>query len=148
MTESRRAGGVRRGVLLASLLAVAGLSGACVPDVREPDVRLDGIRVGGLGLEGGVLNVRLRVVNPNGFGLEASSLQYRLELADSTGDAVRWVPLAEGNRRQEMRVGPRDSTVVEIPGRFEYRDLGTGVRSSRAARSAIASAARCGWRSR
>ena len=57
-------------LLLAALVVGAA---ACVPRIEEPEVRLAGVRLGGLGLQGGLVYVRLSVVNPNRFGLEAAS---------------------------------------------------------------------------
>lgn len=111
------------------LLFVLVLGGGCAPSVEEPEVRLAGVSVGGLGLEGGLLNVRLRVVNPNRFGLEASGLEYALELAESGGNDAEWMDVADGRLDQDLRVDANDSVLVEIPVRFEYRDLGSAVRS-------------------
>lgn len=121
VTRTRRTAGL----LLAALLSVGG----CMPSVQEPDVRLEGVRVRGLGLEGGVLDVRLMVVNPNGFALEASGLDYTMELAAPDEDEPRYTRFADGEFRDELRVDARDSAVVEIPVRFEYRDVGAAVRS-------------------
>ena len=104
------------------------LVAACSSAVREPEVRLDRISVGALGLEGGVLRVRLAVINPNGFGLRADALDYRIELADGAG-ADSWSPLTEGSFTDDIIVEGNDSALVEIPVRFRYRDLGTAVRS-------------------
>jgi len=116
-------------VAMTLLLALIGGAAACSPGVEEPEVRLDGISVGGLGLEGGVLDVRVRVVNPNRFSLEASGLRYVMELASEEGDGD-FIRFAEGDFREELRVGARDSAVVEIPVRFQYRDVGSAVRTA------------------
>ena len=123
-TTSRRAPrrGRRHGRRLAaaSLLALAGLLGACATLTRavfqEPVVAFRGLRVNGLGLTGGALDVELIIYNPNGFNLEATRVRYNLLM-----DTVR---VADGaiETRQTFRSG--DSTVVTIPVNFTYAGLG------------------------
>lgn len=102
---------------------------ACMPHVEQPEIKLDGIGIGGLGLQGGTLNVRLEVMNPNDFAMKARQLDWKLELADSVAGKRVWHPLAEDTYAKTLEVGPNDRTVVEIPVRFEYRDLESAVRS-------------------
>lgn len=113
-------------LLLAALVVGAA---ACVPRIEEPEVRLAGVRLGGLGLQGGLVYVRLSVVNPNRFGLKAAGLTYDLDLADIQDGERRWVDLAEGTFAEKIRVEGNDSTVVEIPVEFRYSGLGSAVRS-------------------
>ncbi|HEX6938449.1 MAG TPA: LEA type 2 family protein [Longimicrobiales bacterium] len=110
-------------------LVVGGTTTACVPDIEEPEVRLAGVRLAGLGLEGGLLYVRLNVVNPNRFALEASGLTYDVDLGEPGADGERWVDVTEGTFSEELRVEDEDSTVVEIPVEFSYRGLGGAIRS-------------------
>lgn len=110
-------------------LAVAGAAAACVPRIEEPEVRVAGVRLGGIGLEGGLLYVRLSVVNPNRFALEASGLTYDVELAEPTSDGRRWIEVTRGSYTEDLRVGAKDSAVVEIPVEFTYRGLGGAIRS-------------------
>lgn len=109
-------------------LALCFATTACSPGVEEPEVRLDRVSVGSLGLEGGVLRVRLAVVNPNRFGLQAERLEYRIEIADDAAPDS-WAPFTEGRVTDDIVVEGRDSALVEIPVRFRYRDLGPAVRS-------------------
>ncbi len=108
---------------------LAALAYACVPDIEEPEVRLAGVRVGGLGLEGGLLYVRLSVVNPNDFALEADGLTYDVDLREATDDGREWVDVTEGRYTEDLRVGANDTAVVEIPVEFTYRGLGGAIRS-------------------
>jgi LEA14-like dessication related protein len=111
------------------LVALAGLATACIPKIKEPDVRLVGVRVGGLGLQGGLLYVRLSVVNPNDFPLVADGLTYDIEVSDPAADGDGWAELAEGTFREEVRVEGGDSTMVEIPVEFRYTGVGGVLRS-------------------
>ncbi len=120
--------------VLIGLVLVPGLLG-CGGGLKEPEVRLDRVSVGALGLEGGVLRVRLQVINPNRFGLAAEGLEYRLEVARGGSDDGDWAPLSEGRFHENLSVGGRDSALVEIPVRFQYRDLGNAVRAALASGS-------------
>lgn len=116
-----------------TLLAIGlALLPACSSAVKEPEVRLDRISVGTLGLEGGVLRVRLQIVNPNRFGLQANGLDYLIEVSDRSGE---WSPLTEGRFTDAIAVEGNDSALVDIPVRFQYRDLGSAVRSALASGS-------------
>lgn len=119
----------RRIANLALLALALTWAVACVPRVKEPEVRLAGVRVGGLGLQGGMLYVRLSVVNPNRFDLRAKGLTYDIELSDPAASDGGWSKLAEGSFNEEVEVGARDSTVVEIPVEFRYRGVGGALRS-------------------
>ena len=99
---------------------------ACSHAVEEPEVRLRDISVGSLGFEGGVLRVRLQVLNPNSFGIQAQGLDYLIEIAES-GEEEQWTALSEGSFDERITVEADDSSVVEIPIRFRYRDLGSAV---------------------
>ena len=102
------------------------LLAGCSSAVKEPEVRLDRISVGALGLEGGVLRVRLQVLNPNSFGIQAEGLEYLIEVSEGGGDEP-WTSLSEGRFTDRITVEADDSALVEIPVRFRYRDLGTAV---------------------
>ncbi|HEX7048724.1 MAG TPA: LEA type 2 family protein [Longimicrobiales bacterium] len=113
--------------VVATVMLVCWAAG-CVPRVESPEVRVVGVRLGGLGLQGGLVYVQLSVVNPNEFGLEADRLTYDLDLRAAGGDD-EWVNLTEGAFSEEVRVGARDSAVVEIPVEFSYAGVGAAVRS-------------------
>lgn len=116
-----------------ALALIAALAAACSPNFEEPEVQLERISVGGIGLEGGRLDVHLRVTNPNRFALEASQLEYTLQFAEPAGrdsqEQEDWIHVADGRSDRDVRVGARESVVVEIPVRFEYRDLGGAMRA-------------------
>ncbi len=114
---------------LFGMLLLVWTAAACVPDIQEPEVRLAGVRLGGVGLEGGLLYVRLSVINPNSFGLEAAGLTYDLDLSEPGDGRQEWADVATGTFREDVRVGANDSTVLEIPVEFTYRGLGGAVQS-------------------
>jgi len=116
-------------VALVLLLAGLGLS-ACASAFTQPEVRFDGVRLGAIGLRGGLLYAQIEVVNPNRFGFQAQSLSYDLELRAPTADGEgQWVRLAEGVFTESIRVGGRDSTLVEIPIEFTYAALDGALRA-------------------
>jgi LEA14-like dessication related protein len=104
-------------------------SAGCLSSYRQPEIRFDGIRLGGLGLSGGTVYAQLHVINPNSFTLRTSELTYDLELAEAGGTDDRWLQLAEGTLSERIEVAGNDSTVVEVPIDFAYRDLGGALRS-------------------
>jgi len=122
---------MRRMAVAATVAVLVGmLLTACAPRVSRPDVHLVGVRLGGLGLRGGLVYVQLSVVNPNDFPLEATGLTYNLGLRDpTTGGDGEWVDLAEGRFGESVRVGARDSSIVEIPVEFTYTGAGAALRS-------------------
>ena len=110
-------------------LVLAGVAAAGMPRIEEPKVRVAGVRLGAIGLEGGLLYVRLSVVNPNDFALEADGITYDVNLAEQTAEGRRWVDVTTGSFEERLRVGANDSTEVEIPVEFTYRGLGGAIRS-------------------
>lgn len=121
----------RRFAGLALLMLVAAWASACMPKVQRPEVSLAGVRVGGLGLNGGMLYVRLNVVNPNSFALKANGFTYRIELREPATDSSKesWAQLADGTFDKEVKVGGKDTATVEIPVEFRYSGIGSAVRS-------------------
>lgn len=108
-------------------IALTVVAAGCGGAVQEPEVRLEGIRIGGLGLEGGLAYVRFHVANPNRFAVRALGIDYDLELQRPGVD--EWSGLANGTHRDTVRIGARDSVVVEVPVEFTYRELGPALRS-------------------
>lgn len=112
-----------------TLVAVLASTAACSRAFKEPEVRLDRVSVGSLGFEGGVLRVRLVVVNPNGFGLRTNDLRYTFQIAEDAA-SNEWQDFTEGRFDEDVIVEAHDSTLVEIPIRFSYRDVGAAVRAA------------------
>ena len=100
--------------------------GACMPKVEQPDVWLGGVRLASIGLNGGVVDVRLSVYNPNRFALEAAGMSYDLEMRDGGGD---WVRFTDGVIQERVRVGAGDTTDIVVPVEFSFSGLGQVARS-------------------
>lgn len=113
----RRAYGI---AMVVGLLALQAM--ACMPDVERPEIQLDGARLASVGLNGGVVDVRLSVHNPNRFSLQASGLTYDLDIEDpESGD---WVDFTDGRLDRDVVVAPGATEIVVIPVEFTFRSLG------------------------
>lgn len=112
----------RGAVLLLAAAMSAGLAGCT--RFNRPEVRLQGARLGSVGLQGGRLYVQLEVTNPNGFELRTDGLRYDMQLkrVDMQGD--HWVPFADGEYTEEIRVPANDRITVEVPIEFRYSEIG------------------------
>jgi LEA14-like dessication related protein len=103
----------------AVLACVAFLSASCgglkKADFKEPVVTFKNVRVGGLGLNGGTLDVVLGVYNPNGFRLDASRVTYQL--------FVDTLPLGSGSLDKHFSVPSRDSADVDLPLHLSWRGV-------------------------
>jgi LEA14-like dessication related protein len=114
-----------------TMLAIAAVAAGCGTVVKEPEVRISGVRLGAIGLDGGLLHVRLTLENPNGFAVEARRLIYHLELAEpgATNGGPAWSDLAGDTLQRDFAIPGRDSVTVELPVRFSYRGVGSALRS-------------------
>jgi len=110
-----------KATLIASLaLASASCGSLGKGGFREPVVNFKDVRVGGLGLNGGTLNIVLSVYNPNSFRLDASRLTYQL--------MVDTLPLGSGALDRHFTVPSKDSADVELPLRFTWGGANSAVR--------------------
>jgi LEA14-like dessication related protein len=110
-----------KATLIASLALVsASCGGLGRGGFREPGVNFKDVRVGGLGLNGGTLNIVLSVYNPNSFRLDASRLTYKL-LVDT-------LPVGAGALDKHFTVPSKDSADVELPLRFTWSGAGGAIR--------------------
>jgi LEA14-like dessication related protein len=110
-----------KAILIASIALVsASCSSLGRGGFREPVVNFKDVRVGGLGLNGGTLNIVLSVYNPNGFRLDASRLTYKL--------MVDTLPVGSGALDRHFSVGSKDSTDVELPLRFTWSGASGAMR--------------------
>jgi LEA14-like dessication related protein len=116
-------------LMVAVVLAGALAGGACAGAFQQPEVRFDGVRIGGLGLRGGLLYAQIHVANPNRFGFETSSMSYDLEMRAPDDGEGRWVRIAQGVFDESVRVGARDSVLIEVPIDFTYASLGGALQS-------------------
>jgi LEA14-like dessication related protein len=72
--------------------------------------------VRGVGLQGGTVDVVLRVANPNPYALSATSATYRLLVEDS-------VEVGHGTTAQAYEVAAHDSVDVTLPLDVSWRAL-------------------------
>jgi len=112
---------------MSAAMAVTLLAGCA--SVRAPEVGLEDVRLGSLGLSGGTLLAEFRVYNPNRFTLEAGSITYDLLLGPPDGDDDDFTRVAQGTFEERIRIGGRDSALVEIPVDFRYGGMGGAIRS-------------------
>ncbi len=106
----------------AALIAILLLVGACVPKVKQPRIWLAGVKLSSVGLNGGVMDVRLGIYNPNTFDLKADGVRYRLEVQTPQGDG--WTDFTEGRIDRDLAVPAGDSMEVAVPVDFTFRTLG------------------------
>lgn len=105
-----------KGVLIVGLLfAAASCSALKKGDFKEPVVSFRNVRVGGIGLNGGTLDIVLSVYNPNGFRLDASRMTYQL--------FVDTLALGSGSMDSHFSVAPRDSADVVLPLRLSWNGV-------------------------
>ena len=110
-------------VAASAAIGLAGCSMLGRQAFRQPVVNLRDVRVRGIGLNGGSLDVLLKVYNPNHYRLDATRMTYRVALA---GDSIT---LASGAVDNNFTVNENDSTDVVIPVGFTYAGLGAAGRS-------------------
>lgn len=108
--------------LFMSVLALVAALAGCIPRMERPQVWLEGARLASLGLDGGVVDVRLSVYNPNRFDLRASGLTYALEVEDRNGEG--WVDFTDGRIDRELRVASGETVEVAVPVEFTYGGIG------------------------
>ena len=111
---------MRRILLAAAAIAVAGCSALGKAALRDPIVTLQDVKVTGVGLNGGSLDVVLNVENPNDFRLDATQLRYNV-LVDT-------VPFANGTTTQRFTVEGKKSQQIHIPISFTYSGVGAAGR--------------------
>lgn len=111
----------RRRLGRAILAATAALSAAACNEVvkrvfTQPTVTFRDVRVRGVGLQGGTVDVVLRVANPNPYALSATGATYRLLAGDS-------VEVGHGTAAQAYTVPANDSADVTLPLEVSWRGL-------------------------
>jgi LEA14-like dessication related protein len=110
-------------VAASAAIGLAGCSMLGRQAFQQPVVNLRDVKVRGIGLNGGSLDVLLKVYNPNHYRLDATRMTYRVALA---GDSIT---LASGAVDSRFTVNQDDSTDVVIPVSFTYAGLGAAGRS-------------------
>lgn len=114
-----------RRTMLVAVLALATLASACT-GFRKPEIELEGISLGSVGLNGGTINVNVRVQNPNPVGFRAETINYELFLRTprDSADEQGWERLTSGTHEEDIVIGARETRVVQIPVEFRLSELG------------------------
>lgn len=103
----------------AGALTIALLTSSCSFLKRQafaqPVVTVGDVRLGGIGTQGGTINVALDVYNPNNFRLDAEAFNYRV-LIDT-------IQLTEGTIEKRITLLQKDSTRVNLPVPFGFREV-------------------------
>ena len=102
--------------IAAILLVAAGCKDVASRVFTQPAVTFRDVRVRGVGLQGGTVDVVLRVANPNPYALTATRASYQL----LTGDSVE---VGRGEATQSVTVAARDSADVTLPLEVSWRGL-------------------------
>lgn len=111
---------IRAALIAFVVLAAASCGGLRKGDFKEPVVTFRNVRVGGIGLDGGTLDIVLSVFNPNGYRLDASRMTYKL--------FVDTLPLGSGAMDKHFSVPSRDSAEVELPLRLSWNGVNVAGR--------------------
>ena len=116
---ARRRGRTPRVAAAAAILAT--LAAVACKDVAnrvftQPAVTFRDVRVRGVGLQGGTVDVVIRVANPNPYALTATRATYQL----LTGDSVE---VGRGTAAQAYTVAAHDSADVTLPLDVSWRGL-------------------------
>ena len=111
----------RSSVLFALLFAGADCSGIG-RYFKEPDIQLEQAVVRGIGLNGGNLDLVLRLDNPNNFNLQGTRLQLGIDVEGSH--------LGDVTYDSEYAVPQNGQTRLKLPLRFEWSGVGSAVRAA------------------
>jgi len=122
-TAGKMKGRTRR--WLAGLLLTAG----CAAFFEAPSVSIVGVRVVSLGLTGGTAALELQVANPNSHPIRITGVEYHLLVQEPDSTQEAWTTLSRGDRREAVTLPARDSARVSLDVPFEYRSVGTVVRT-------------------
>jgi LEA14-like dessication related protein len=106
---------------LAAACAVAGCRAAVDRVFTPPTAVLRGVAVQGFGIQGAELVVTVALANPNPYPLSATGATYQLFAADS-------IEVGRGSSTVPLRVGGRDSTLVQLPIAVTWSGLGRAGR--------------------
>jgi LEA14-like dessication related protein len=90
-----------------------------LPVPKMPEISLENISLGTLSLTGAEVRVRMKFSNPNPFGLSFSDINYRLAV-----DGENWVST---RLQQLINLGAKSETVIDIPVRLDFAQVGTSV---------------------
>jgi hypothetical protein len=110
-----------------AVIALALGVGACGPGFSAanflgPDLDLQRVVVRGVGLTGGNLDLVVSVANANGFDLHGTRLEAGFDVEGSHVGTVTY--------DDEYVVPKRDTTLVTLPLRFEWKGVSSAFRSA------------------
>jgi len=108
-------------VVFALLFAGADCSGIG-SYLKEPDIQLEQAVVRGIGLNGGNLDLVLRLDNPNDFTLQGTRLQLGIDVEGSH--------LGDITYDDDYAVPQNGQTRLTLPLRFEWAGIGSAVRAA------------------
>ena len=106
-------------------VATAMLGVGCVglpANFQDPDLQVSQAVLRGFGLEGGSLDLIVRVYNPNAFALRGTGLRAKF---DVQGNHV-----ADINYQDDFQVQQGDTTMIRLPVVFQWSGVGSAVRSA------------------
>jgi len=112
--------------------AVLFLLQGCSLFFSPPSVTIVGVDLVSVGLTSGVAEVTLDVANQRSGKLDILGFLYALEVRDQEGegvDAGSWRKLAEGFHADRVVIEGKQTQRVTLPVPFEYRALGTALRT-------------------
>jgi LEA14-like dessication related protein len=90
--------------------------------LKEPDIQLEQAVVRGIGLNGGNLDLVVRLDNPNNFTLQGTRLQLGLDVEGSH--------LGDITYDDDYAVPQNGQTRLTLPLRFEWSGVGSAVRAA------------------
>jgi len=98
------------------LLLLQGCSGApFFRDLLEPEVKVKNVKVMQANLQEALLNVNMMVYNPNSYEIALDEINYRIKLNGRR--------FSEGVARENLKVGPKATTLIPLPLTVKYSDL-------------------------
>ncbi len=106
-----------------SVLSVLGCAGTGLgSNFKQPDLQLEQVLLTGVGLQGGMFDLVVRVENPNPIDLQGVGLKVGFEVEGTkVGDAVL---------DREFFVPAQGSGTVTVPVRFQWAGLSSAARSA------------------
>ena len=102
--------------LAVAVTIVAGCKDVARRVFTQPTAAFRDVRVRGVGIQGGTVDVVLRVANPNPYALTATGATYQLLAGDS-------VEVGRGATTQAYTVPAHDSADVTLPLEVSWRGL-------------------------
>lgn len=90
-----------------------------LPVPRLPKLSLENVSIAGFSFTGADVRVLMKFENPNNFALKFSDILYNLEV-----DGSRWISTT---LNQVVDLAAKSSSIVEVPIRLEFSQIGSSV---------------------